>query len=296
MPSERPDRATNSAADRRVFHSKVDSIRPTYGFEDVSLAPGTSTIEPDDVDLAIELCGIQLAIPILASAMDAVVDPRFAGRAGPARRTRGPQPRGRPDALRRPRRGPRPDRRGAGRRGPRPPGRGLRAAHPRRPRSRAGSRRSMRPGRRAAVAVDAGGGPAVRTVLRRARRGPLPRPVAGQQRPPPRDRLRPAVARRLHPLHADPGRRRQHDERRGGLRADGAGRGRGLRRRRSGRGLHDPRGARHRRPAGHRDQRRGRGPRRVLHARPVATSRSSPTAGCAAAASSPRRSPRARTR
>ncbi len=69
----------STTAKRRIFHSKVDSIRPTYGFEDVSLAPGTSTIEPDDVDLAIELCGIRLAIPILASAMDAVVDPRFAG-------------------------------------------------------------------------------------------------------------------------------------------------------------------------------------------------------------------------
>jgi IMP dehydrogenase len=69
----------SSTAKRRIFHSKVDSIRPTYGFEDVSLAPGTSTIEPADVDLAIELCGIPLAIPILAAAMDAVVDARFAG-------------------------------------------------------------------------------------------------------------------------------------------------------------------------------------------------------------------------
>jgi IMP dehydrogenase len=67
------------AASRRIFHSKVDSIRPTYGFEDVSLAPGTSTVEPADVDLAQSFCGIDLAIPILASAMDAVVDPRFAG-------------------------------------------------------------------------------------------------------------------------------------------------------------------------------------------------------------------------
>ncbi|HET9457678.1 MAG TPA: GuaB3 family IMP dehydrogenase-related protein [Candidatus Limnocylindrales bacterium] len=69
----------SSSANRRVFHSKVDSIRPTYGFEDVSLAPGTETIEPADVELATELAGIPLAIPILAAAMDAVVDPRFAG-------------------------------------------------------------------------------------------------------------------------------------------------------------------------------------------------------------------------
>jgi IMP dehydrogenase len=70
---------TSAAASRRIFRSKVDSIRPTYGFEDVSLAPGTSTVEPADVDVAIELAGIPLAIPILASAMDAVVDARFAG-------------------------------------------------------------------------------------------------------------------------------------------------------------------------------------------------------------------------
>ncbi|HEX7472041.1 MAG TPA: GuaB3 family IMP dehydrogenase-related protein [Candidatus Limnocylindrales bacterium] len=67
------------AASRRIFHSKVDTIRPTYGFEDVSLAPGTSTIEPNDIDLVQEFCGLPLAIPIVAAAMDAVVDPRMAG-------------------------------------------------------------------------------------------------------------------------------------------------------------------------------------------------------------------------
>ena len=62
-----------------AFDSKVDRIRPTYGFEDVSLAPGTETIEPNDVELGQSFCGIDLAIPILAAAMDAVVDPGFAG-------------------------------------------------------------------------------------------------------------------------------------------------------------------------------------------------------------------------
>jgi IMP dehydrogenase len=83
---DRPDSPTTNsipslvdAAQRRVFRSKVDTIRPTYGFEDVSLAPGTSTIEPADVELAQTFCGIELAIPVLASAMDAVVDTRFAG-------------------------------------------------------------------------------------------------------------------------------------------------------------------------------------------------------------------------
>ncbi|HEY0443409.1 MAG TPA: GuaB3 family IMP dehydrogenase-related protein [Candidatus Limnocylindrales bacterium] len=71
-----------AAADRRMFRSKVDSLRPTYGFEDVSLAPGTSTLEPADVDLRQSFCGIDLAIPVLAAAMDAVVDPAFAAALG----------------------------------------------------------------------------------------------------------------------------------------------------------------------------------------------------------------------
>jgi IMP dehydrogenase len=78
-PATPPIPEASSAAQRRVFHSKVDTIRPTYGFEDVSLAPGTDTIEPADVDLSQTFCGLELAIPVLASAMDAVVDPRFAG-------------------------------------------------------------------------------------------------------------------------------------------------------------------------------------------------------------------------
>jgi IMP dehydrogenase len=70
---------TTAPAARRAFRSKVDSIRPTYGFEDVSLAPGTETVEPGDVVVAQGFCGIELAIPVLAAAMDAVVDPRSAG-------------------------------------------------------------------------------------------------------------------------------------------------------------------------------------------------------------------------
>src|SRR4051812_14606294 len=70
---------TETLANRRIFRSKVDSIRPTYGFDDVSLAPGTDTVEPADVDLAQTFCGLPLAIPVLAAAMDAVVDASFAG-------------------------------------------------------------------------------------------------------------------------------------------------------------------------------------------------------------------------
>ncbi len=70
---------TETLANRRIFRSKVDTIRPTYGFEDVSLAPGTDTVDPADVVLAQDFCGIRLEIPVLAAAMDAVADVRLAG-------------------------------------------------------------------------------------------------------------------------------------------------------------------------------------------------------------------------
>ena len=75
-------RGAASARPLPAFRSKLDAIRTTYGFEDVSLAPGTSTIEPNDVELAQTFCGLDLAIPVLAAAMDAVVDPAFAGALG----------------------------------------------------------------------------------------------------------------------------------------------------------------------------------------------------------------------
>ena len=61
------------------FVSKIDTLRPAYGFDDISLAPGTDTIDPADVDLTQEFCGIPLSEPIIASAMDAVVSPTTAG-------------------------------------------------------------------------------------------------------------------------------------------------------------------------------------------------------------------------
>lgn len=75
MAESRPDAQT--APQRHA--SKVDSLRWTYGFDDVALAPGVDTIEPSEVDTSVDFCGLRLRIPILASAMDAVVDVRLAG-------------------------------------------------------------------------------------------------------------------------------------------------------------------------------------------------------------------------
>jgi len=52
--------------------------RRTYGFDDVALVPSPITLDPDDVDLSCDLAGVRLDIPVLASAMDAVVSPRSA--------------------------------------------------------------------------------------------------------------------------------------------------------------------------------------------------------------------------
>ncbi len=52
--------------------------RRCYGFDEVALAPGEVTINPADCDTSWELCGNRFAFPIIASAMDGVVDVRFA--------------------------------------------------------------------------------------------------------------------------------------------------------------------------------------------------------------------------
>jgi IMP dehydrogenase len=53
-------------------------LRQAYGFDDVAIAPGTITINPEMTDVSTEVGGTTLDVPILASAMDAVVDPSFA--------------------------------------------------------------------------------------------------------------------------------------------------------------------------------------------------------------------------
>jgi IMP dehydrogenase len=57
--------------------------RVTYGFDEIALVPGRITINPNEVDITFRLPRraaepLQLKIPIFASAMDGVVDVRFA--------------------------------------------------------------------------------------------------------------------------------------------------------------------------------------------------------------------------
>jgi len=52
--------------------------RRCYGFDEIALAPGRITVNPDEVDTTWELGGKEFAVPILAAAMDGVVGVKFA--------------------------------------------------------------------------------------------------------------------------------------------------------------------------------------------------------------------------
>jgi IMP dehydrogenase len=49
-----------------------------YGFDDIALVPGTVTCNPNEVNTSWELGGRRFEIPIIAAAMDGVVDAKFA--------------------------------------------------------------------------------------------------------------------------------------------------------------------------------------------------------------------------
>ncbi len=52
--------------------------RRCYGFDEIALVPGTQTVNPNEVDTSFEIAGKKFKIPILAAAMDGVVDVKFA--------------------------------------------------------------------------------------------------------------------------------------------------------------------------------------------------------------------------
>ena len=52
--------------------------RRAYGFDEIALVPGSITLDMELCDTSFELGGHTFAMPIIASAMDSVVDPRMA--------------------------------------------------------------------------------------------------------------------------------------------------------------------------------------------------------------------------
>jgi len=56
----------------------MKTIEQTYGYDDVAIVPGEITLNPELVETQIKIGDIDLDIPVLASAMDSVVDTNYA--------------------------------------------------------------------------------------------------------------------------------------------------------------------------------------------------------------------------
>ncbi len=59
-------------------HPKFKELERAYGFDEVALVPGDVTINPDQTNIDFIVKNYTLSIPVLTSAMDAIVDPAFA--------------------------------------------------------------------------------------------------------------------------------------------------------------------------------------------------------------------------
>lgn len=57
---------------------KGKKVRRAYGFDEIALVQSLKTIDPEDVDTTVQLGNIKITTPIIASAMDSVVDPKTA--------------------------------------------------------------------------------------------------------------------------------------------------------------------------------------------------------------------------
>jgi IMP dehydrogenase len=58
--------------------TKVKNMERAYGFEEVAIVPGDITVNPDQTKTDFKIGNFTFSIPILAAAMDAVVDTNFA--------------------------------------------------------------------------------------------------------------------------------------------------------------------------------------------------------------------------
>lgn len=59
---------------------RIKELRRVYGFDEVAIVPGEVTVNPELVSTDFPIDGITLKTPVLASAMDAVGSPGFAGK------------------------------------------------------------------------------------------------------------------------------------------------------------------------------------------------------------------------
>src|SRR5258706_8158573 len=60
------------------FVARDREARRAYGFDEIALVPGAVTVNPEEVDISTKIGSFKMEIPFLASAMDGVVDAKFA--------------------------------------------------------------------------------------------------------------------------------------------------------------------------------------------------------------------------
>jgi len=61
-----------------MYVGRGRKARRSYGFDEIALVPGEVTVNPGEVDITWEIGGRIYEVPIIAAAMDGVVDTRFA--------------------------------------------------------------------------------------------------------------------------------------------------------------------------------------------------------------------------
>ena len=61
-----------------MYVGRGRKARRCYGFDEIALVPGNTTINPNDVDISWVLNGKKYEVPIIAAAMDGVVNTNFA--------------------------------------------------------------------------------------------------------------------------------------------------------------------------------------------------------------------------
>ncbi|MCH7578979.1 MAG: GuaB3 family IMP dehydrogenase-related protein [Chloroflexi bacterium] len=59
---------------------QAKQMRRAYGFDEVAIVPGDATINPAMTEVSFRIGQLEFELPIMAAAMDAVVDPKFAAR------------------------------------------------------------------------------------------------------------------------------------------------------------------------------------------------------------------------
>src|SRR5688572_25420073 len=60
------------------FVGRDREARRAYGFDEIALVPGAVTVNPEEVEISTKIGSVRIEIPFLASAMDGVVDTKFA--------------------------------------------------------------------------------------------------------------------------------------------------------------------------------------------------------------------------